>query len=85
LKKKTNSKKFDNTEFSAFDVLGTLIIAYGISKYFDVNLTKSIVGTFAVGELTYLAFGIETPFFKMMKNEKCPCETEDDKLSHDMI
>lgn len=44
-----------------FDTVGTAIGAYYLAKYNDWPLGRTMVGTFVIGELVHLAFGIKTP------------------------
>jgi hypothetical protein len=54
---------------AAVDTIGTVLIAYGISWYWDKPFIPVFVGTFAVGEIAHLAFGVETRFIKMIKKQ----------------
>jgi hypothetical protein len=54
---------------AAFDVIGTIFIAAGVSYYLDAPFAPCFIGTFVVGEVAHLAFGVETRFIKMIKDK----------------
>jgi hypothetical protein len=54
---------------AAVDVIGTIGIAAGISWYWKKPFVPTLIGTFIIGELSHLAFGVETRFIKMMRRQ----------------
>ena len=55
---------------ATFDTLGTLAIAWGVSRYWKTPFLLTLLIIFAVGELAHLAFGVETRFIKKFKGVK---------------
>jgi hypothetical protein len=54
-------------DIATIDTLGTVMLAYGISYYFDKPFLPTLAGTFAVGEIAHVAFGVETRLLKKLK------------------
>ncbi len=58
--------------FAIFDVGGTVISAYLISKYFETSFPLTLVGLWGIGEIAHLYFKVETPITKIVKGENIP-------------
>ncbi len=53
---------------AAVDTLGTIALAAGITWYWETPFIPTLVGTFVIGELAHVAFGVETRFIRMIKS-----------------
>lgn len=49
------------------DLLGTLFIAAFLVWYFKLQVVKTVILTFIIGELTHVLFDIQTPITKFFK------------------
>ena len=52
---------------ASFDTIGTVITAYGISRYYSYNFPETLAVLFLTGESLHLLFGIDTAFIKIIK------------------
>ena len=57
---------------AAFDTIGTVAIAAGISWYYDYSFIKTVFAAFAIGELAHIAFGVETRLIKRIREIQTP-------------
>jgi len=54
------------------DTMATLVVAIITSFVFNINIVKSIVGWFVLGEVLHYVFGANTAFLKMIHlSPKC--------------
>ena len=58
---------FGNTlyNFALFDILGTIIAAYLISRYFNYNFILSLFILFLLGTFLHIIFCVETAFLRL--------------------
>lgn len=47
---------------AVIDVLGTMLVAYIVSKYYNVSILLTTVLMFSIGQLTHKALCIKTSF-----------------------
>jgi hypothetical protein len=58
-------------DFAIIDIIGTLIIAYLIGKYFSFdnnNILKLFIIIFLIGEIFHLLFCVKTKFIQILDN-----------------
>lgn len=55
--------------FALLDILGTIIIAYILSKIWLVSFSYSLFCVFILGELLHWLFCVDTAFLKIFKTK----------------
>jgi hypothetical protein len=50
------------------DVLGTLVVAYAVSKKYDLPLAQTIGGFLIAGEVVHLIIGVQTPITQITQS-----------------
>lgn len=54
---------------AAVDTIGTIIIAYLLSRYMKWNPWYTILSAFVIGELLHYLFCVDTAFLKLIQNK----------------
>lgn len=62
-------KQYRIFNISAIDLVPTILIAYGVSKKFNLDPTKTIITTLIGAELIHLWFNINTPLTKKINDD----------------
>ena len=71
-------------DFAYNDVIGTFGLAGITSLIFKIDLTKSIISWFVLGEIMHYAFGVNSAFLqKFNLSPECSNEVEEDSSLND--
>lgn len=61
-----HSKRF--LGFAAYDIVGTVVIAFIISQYYKLSFMLTLLILFIIAELLHLLFGVKTYFITEILN-----------------
>ena len=50
--------------FAVVDIVGTVLIAYALSRHFRAPVAPTIVAAFVTGEIVHWAIGVNTPLLR---------------------
>jgi hypothetical protein len=53
---------------AAFDLFGTIIIAFAVARYMNWDPVTTIILALILGEIAHLAFCVDTPITRAIKN-----------------